>query len=159
MVRGRKPKPTATKEASGAYRKNPSRRNAAEPVVPDGTPPMPEWIAFDELALVCWYNTCETLASMKLLKVTDAMPIAAYCSDYAQWMTLRAMVAGGQVGEITQSGTATKVEAREVHKYQERMMKFWAEYGFTPSSRSRLIVTQSEEVSPMEELLARLKRA
>lgn len=157
MVRGRKPKPTAVKEASGALRKDPQRRNAFEPQAQKGEPPMPEWIKLDPVAASCWRSTCDLLAGMELLTVADAHPIEAYCSDFAQWCILRTMVAGGNVGEITQNGTSIRVEERQVHKYQDRMLRFWAEYGLTPSSRSRLVVKQAEDAEdPMAELIARM---
>lgn len=157
MVRGRKPKPTATKEASGALRKDPQRRNKNEPVAPTGAIEMPDWVRDDDIARQCWAQTVELIESMKLLTQADAHPIAAYCSDFAQWYRLRAMVAGGNVSQMTESGDKAKVEAVQVHKYQDRMFKFWAEYGMTPSSRSRLIARQADDTDdPFAILLARM---
>lgn len=155
MVRGRKPKPTAVKEASGALRKDPQRRNRHEPDVPKGRPEMPHWVKEDDIAHRCWNQTCQLLESMKILTEADAHPIAAYCSDFAQWYRLRHLVSEGNVSQMTEQGDKVKVEAVQVHKYQDRMFKFWSEYGMTPSSRSRLIAKQAEdEESPFNELIA-----
>lgn len=157
MVRGRKPKPTAVKEASGAFRKDPQRRNQHEPVAPVGAPVMPDWIADDATALHCWKTTCELLSTMRILSEADSHPIAAYCSDFSQWCKLRSVVAGGNVSQSTEHGEKVSVEATQVHKYQDRMFKFWSEYGMTPSSRSRLIAKQAtEDENPYGELVARM---
>lgn len=157
MVRGRKPKPTATKEANGAYRKNPQRRNKAEPSPPSGEPQMPAWIAEDDIAKSCWDYTVRIVREMRLLSEADAHPIAGYCSDFAQWFRLRAIVSGGDVARMTGEGDKVRVEAVQVHKYQDRMAKFWAEYGMTPSARSRLIANQAEDTEdPYSELIARM---
>ena len=159
MVRGRKPKPTAVKEANGSLRKHPDRRNHHEPQVAKGWPEMPEFVAVDDLAAKCWHSTCRLLDSMGLLTEADQHPVAAYCSDFAQWCTLREMVAGGSVGQMTQSGDKVRVEATQVHKYQDRMFKFWAEYGLTPSSRSRLIAKQADDDDDvMGELIASMRQ-
>lgn len=157
MVRGRKPKPTATKEANGAYRKDPQRRNKHEPKPPPGSPEMPVWIGEDDIAKRCWDTTCKLLSAMQILTEADTHPIAAYCSDFAQWYRLRHIVSDGNVSQMTEQGDKVKVEAVQVHKYQDRMFKFWSEYGMTPSSRSRLIAKQAEdEDDPFSELIARM---
>ena len=157
MVRGRKPKPSAAHEASGAYVKNPQRRNKREPVAPTGPLEMPNWVREDDIARQCWEQTVCIIGAMKILTQADLHPVAGYCSDFAQWFRLRAMIEQGNVSQMTEHGDKVKVEATQVHKYQDRMFKFWGEYGMTPSSRSRLIAAQAEdEEDNFEALLSRL---
>lgn len=157
MVRGRKPKPSAVLEASGAFAKNPNRRNKREPIAPTGPLEMPIWVQEDDIARQCWEQTVGIIGAMKILTQADLHPVAGYCSDFAQWFRLRAMIEQGNVSQMTEHGDKVKVEATQVHKYQDRMFKFWSEYGMTPSSRSRLIAKQADDTDdPFQSLLARM---
>lgn len=145
MVRGRKKKPTAVNEANGTYSKNPGRRNKLEPAAPKGPIAIPDWVHNDPIAMQCWESTIKLLDAMKILTEADAHPIEGYCSDFAQWFRLRALVAEANVAQSGEYGDKVKVEATQVHKYQDRMSRFWSAYGMTPSSRAGLIAQQSED--------------
>lgn len=153
-MRGRKPLPTATKEASGAFEKDPQRRNDSEPIAKRGFPDVPVSIAGDELAVECWNRICGTLDDMGILTVSDFSVLEVYCQTYSQWRFLNDYVKNGNVREVSSKGDArTSPEAVQVHKYADRLVKLMAELGLTPSSRSRIHAPGKEEEDPFAEFL------
>lgn len=156
MVKGRKPLSNAIKEASGAFAKNPQRRNADEPKAKLGRPVCPDAVALDPTAKARWEWVCSQLESMNLLAVTDEGLIAGYCLDYSMMLSLWEVIKGGQVSDMDDKGrTKLKPEANQFHTYSDRLLKREAELGLTPSSRSRLRAPQSE---PEDEFTSWLKR-
>jgi len=153
-MRGRKPLPTATKEATGAFVKDPQRRNTQEPKPIAGRPTCPEHIASDAIAKACWIATCDTLEAMSILTQADQSVLALYCSTYAQWRWLAEYVKEGNVREISEKGgVTTSPEAQQVHKYADRLVKLMAELGLTPSARSRIRVVGDEPQDAFTEWL------
>ena len=156
MVKGRKPLANAIKEASGAFAKDPQRRNADEPKPKLGRPRIPDAVESDPTAKSRWHWVCDQLESMNLLAVTDQGLIAGYCLDYSMMLALWEVIKGGQVSETDKDGrTKLKPEANQFHTYSDRILKREAELGLTPSSRSRLKAPQNEEEDAFEQWLAR----
>jgi P27 family predicted phage terminase small subunit len=159
-MRGRKPKATATKEASGAFRKNPQRKNKAEPLPKRGWPVKPPHIAECEIASPQWDGLCKTLDEMNILTVADQSLLALYCQTYAEWMKLQRHVKEHGCSIMNDKGNVSQSpEAVQVHRYADRLLKMMAELGLTPSSRSRIKVPeQSDDDDPFTELLSRIGR-
>ena len=155
MVRGRKPLPTALKDASGAHDKNPQRRNASEPALAKGIPPIPESIAEDAIASKCWVSVCGTLHEMGILTLADASVMELYCVTYSQWRWLSEVVKDGNCSIATEKGVTTLPEANQVHKYAATLIRLMAELGLTPSSRSRIHAAPKEEDDPFTDFLKR----
>ena len=146
MVRGRKPKPSPVKKASGAYRKNPKRENKREPKPPEGWPDCPDFVKAEPIAHEHWRWICRQLEEMKILTKADFSMVALAANTYARWRELDVMVAGGNVGDIGSKGTpVTRPEAAQVHNYADRYLKLIAEVGLTPSSRSRMQTTEQKD--------------
>jgi P27 family predicted phage terminase small subunit len=146
MVKGRKPLSNATKEASGAFIKDPQRRNADEPKPKLGRPRIPDAVEADPTAKSRWHWVCDQLESMNLLAVTDQGLIAGYCLDYSMMLALWDTIKGGNVSDMDEKGrTKLKPEANQFHTYSDRILKREAELGLTPSSRSRLKAPQTEK--------------
>lgn len=155
-MRGRKPLPTAVKEASGALEKNPQRRNKSEPKPLRGSPDVPESLLDDPVAMSCWTRTCKTLEGMGILTLAEHSVLELYCVTYSQWRNLSAFVANGNCTVVTdRGGTATSPEANQVHKYSATLIKLMAELGLTPSSRSRIHATPEEEEDLFSDFLKR----
>jgi P27 family predicted phage terminase small subunit len=156
MARGRKRKPTATKEASGAYRKNPQRRPKKEPKPILGMPDCPDWVRNEDLAYEEWQRICTVLQSENRLNINDSAVIAMTANTFARWRELDMVVAGGNVGDIgTKGSPITRPEAAQTHKYADRYLKLITELGITPASRSKVETLKEEkEVSGFGELLA-----
>jgi P27 family predicted phage terminase small subunit len=149
MVRGRKPLASAIKEASGAFIKDPQRRNKNEPKAKRGWPEKPENVKADSIASECWDKVCTTLDELNILTTADVFLLEAYCIDYSQWRWLSEMCSEGRVAGLTAGGSATATpEASQVHKYADRLLKRQAELGLTPSARSRLHTPEEKQDDP-----------
>ena len=142
MPRGRKPKPTAVKEIEGTFEKNPQRRNEREPVAPDGAPDCPDYLC--DLAKIEWWYMCNVLDEMGLLSRADRAALEIYCQTFAQWREACQMVAkeGAVVQMQTKAGIITKRNPFDIIRERNAATcaRLLAEFGLTPSSRSRVQV-------------------
>lgn len=143
--RGRKPKPTHLKLVTG----NPGNRplNKREPK-PKRALPRPPGHLSDE-ALTEWRRVTPELMALGILTACDRSVLASYCQAYGRWvqaedaLAAEAMVRGGPAvlaftvvtakGNVIQNplvGIANKAAAD--------MVRYAAEFGMTPSARSRI---------------------
>lgn len=152
-TRGRKPKPTALKLLEG----NPGKRqlNMNEPRFAQKMPPeCPDWL--EEEAQAEWNRLSETLFEMGILTDLDVAPFAAYCQAYARWREAEEFIS--KHGSIVKTKTGYWQQVPQVsiaHSNQKIMMQAAAEFGLTPSARSRIIAgnAKKEDVDEMEFLL------
>lgn len=152
-TRGRKPKPTALKLLEG----NPGKRqlNMNEPRFAQKMPPVcPDWL--EEEAQAEWNRLSETLFEMGILTDLDVAPFAAYCQAYARWREAEEFIS--KHGSIVKTKTGYWQQVPQVsiaHSNQKIMMQAAAEFGLTPSARSRIIAgnAKKEDVDEMEFLL------
>lgn len=142
MPRGRKPKPTAVKEIEGTFEKNPQRRNDREPVAPDGAPDCPDYLC--DLAKIEWWYMCSVLDEMGLLSRADRAALEIYCQTFAQWREACQMVAkhGAVIQMKTKSGIQPRRNPFDIIRERNAAAcsRLLAEFGLTPSSRSRVQV-------------------
>ena len=142
MPRGRKPQPTAVKEISGAFKKTPHRRNASEPTPPPGSPDCPDYLC--DLAKIEWWYMCGVLDEMGLLSRADRAALEIYCQTFAQWREACQMVAkeGAVVQMQTTAGSIAKRNPLDIlrERTAATCSRLLAEFGLTPSSRSRVQV-------------------
>jgi P27 family predicted phage terminase small subunit len=157
MVRGRKPLPTALKEASGAFKKDPQRRNHSEPKPAVGIPEMPSFFAKDEAAVEIWNNTTKQLADMGVLTLADKDLLAMYCVTYADFIRCYEDVRTRGRSCVSDGGKeSATVEAKDLQANGNRILKMQTELGLTPSSRSRLHANKEEkEEDPFQAWLER----
>lgn len=152
-TRGRKPKPTAVKVLEG----NPGKRklNNAE-IKPEQTKPpkCPDWL--EDEAKAEWKRLAKNLFSLGILTDLDVATFASYCQAYARWKEAEEFIS--QHGTIvkTPSGYWQQVPQVSIaHQNQKIMMQAAAEFGLTPSARSRIIAGDAKkaDVDEMEFLL------
>ena len=160
---GRPPKPTALKLVQGTERAD--RRNANEPQPDRGAPPVPSWLPVK--ARPHWRKIAPLLDGMGVLTVADGTALALLCDVLAEYLDARAVTAALGATYTSESIARDEdgntvvtrmVRARpEVAMYQDawkRARAMLAEFGLTPSSRSRLHVGgAAEEADPLEALL------
>jgi len=135
--RGRKPKPTARKEAAG----NPGKRalNKDEPdfgaVTDIGAP---EWIIGH--AREMWERLVPLLCGQKVLQMTDLHNVEIFCTAYGNWREAQKEVAKNGIVVMGAQGGPTKNPAlTAVNEAARQMATFGAMLGLDPTSRSRLM--------------------
>lgn len=132
--RGPPPKPSAQKKLEGTYRKDRAARNEMRPTL--GEPPVPKGLK--GAALAEWRVVAPELARLGVLAIIDGGRLADYCRAHA--LAIRAAAKAEQEGEVVETyrgpvrspWQAIAQEARA----QARLLA--AEFGLTPSSRSRV---------------------
>src|ERR1700677_468337 len=140
---GRRPKPTAVKRAEGNRGKR--ALNKREPKPAHGVPPMPEHLS--KIAKAEWRRLVPVLVDMNVLTVADGDALAAYCTAIEQWiLASNAIIKYGilvaELDEATGVGCLKTNPAVRIRSDALRHMRsFEAELGLTPSSRSRIHVS------------------
>ena len=141
-MRGRKPKPTELKILHG----NPGKRplNDREPKPEKGAPSCPPHIRKDKVAAREWRSIIKVLDAMGLLTKADRTALALYCEAYSRWIEAGEQVKKiGMVVKNAQTGVVYQSPYLAiVNKAFEQIQKFLIEFGMTPSSRTRISVTE-----------------
>lgn len=146
-MRGRKPKPTARKLWEG----NPGKRaiNGREPDVPPDLPSCPAHLS--PTAKAEWKRLARAMNRIGLLSVIDRAALAGYCQAYGRWVEAEKQLAATPPLLKTPSGYVQPSPWLAIaNKNAELMQKWMAELGMTPSSRSRVTVTDRLRPKPWE---------
>lgn len=168
-MKGRKPKPTNLKLVTG----NPGKRpiNKDEPRPDPAIPSPPDFLSKD--ALIEWGRVTNKLYALGLLTDIDMAVMAAYCQAYGQWAEAQRKLqeqpsvgmSGGSKKTITKKNGDVVVEEKRgqfmtnpwiwiSNKAWEQMVKAAAEFGMSPSSRSRVtsIPPDGGDTNPFDDL-------
>jgi P27 family predicted phage terminase small subunit len=145
-MQGRKPKPTALKALAG----NPGKRaiNYAEPRPRVVLPKPPEHLSDDEKSK--WKLTVRELYPLGLITTIDKDALAMYCTIYVRWVKAERMVR--DKGEIIKTAAGNIIQNPYLsiaNRALDQLNKLGAEFGMTPSSRSRV---KTESIDPNNEL-------
>ena len=152
MGRGRKPTPTAIKEARGSYINHPERRTPDEPAPTSGAPDKPEVVKQDKFASVFWDQTCKLLDDMGVLTHADLQVLQLYCENESLLEQCRT-----QLEVMDWQGSKRSPGLMQWNACIDRKMKLMAELGLTPSSRTKLRVVKPAEADPFLEFLEMAK--
>lgn len=140
-MRGRKPKPTAVKKREG---NNGGRKlNRKEPKTVQGSFVPPAWLT--GRALAEWKRIVPILKSMGTFSDSDRTALEIYCKAYQRWR--QAEEAIDKTGLVMRSPSGYIQQAPHVglaRKYADQVARLAAEFGLTPSSRSRINVEQAD---------------
>jgi len=145
-MKGRKPKPTALKRLHGAQK---CRINQHEPKPNGGIGTPPDWL--DEISKEYWRSITSTMG--RSLTAADRGPLEVLCKSYSRWRQLEnELEAKGMtyypngVREIVIGGTTKLVgesrkrpQASLANEYYGQYCSLCAEFGLTPSARTRII--------------------
>ena len=151
-MRGRKPLPSNVVRLRG----NPGKRrlNDAEPRPAPRVPPCPDCLG-DE-ARKEWKRVSKELAELELLTGLDRNLLAAYCQAHALWVEAVASIA--RYGTMVKSPNGYPMQSPYVavaNKQVDIMGRIAAEFGMTPSSRSRIRAGGPAPEDPFERFLER----
>lgn len=144
-MRGPAPKPTALKVLSG----NPGHRPLPkhEPRPRRGVPPCPDWL--DAIAKAEWRRVAPELDRLGLLTHVDLAALASYCQAYGDLVAARRDIAEHGYFQIV--GENHYEQQRPAVALSQKSMQlikaFCAEFGLTPSSRSRINLGPSDETT------------
>jgi P27 family predicted phage terminase small subunit len=151
MARGRKPKPTAAKKLAG----NPGKRalNEREPqprIAPEIVAPS----NLDSDARVKWDELVAELYPAGLLTTIDVDSLAFYCILYSRWKKAERIVREkGEVIKTTNGNIIQNPYLAIANRALTQMGKIAAEFGMTPSSRTRIAAQPPDEESELEQRL------
>ena len=146
MAMGRKPKPTHLKLVTG----NPGRRPlpSVEVQIVPALPSPPPHLSDD--AKVEWGRVSEELYKIGLLTSIDRTALAAYCQSYGRWaqaeraiaeMGKRDLLTGGLMIKTSNGNAIQNPLVGTANKAMSDMVRYAAEFGMTPSARSRISAT------------------
>jgi len=139
-MRGRKPKPAAIKRRTG----NPGKRKIkVEPKPPAGDPTASTWLT--GAALEEWNRVVPILSAMGIYSFADRAALEIYCKAYARWREAEAVIdKTGLVFQTPAGYIQTTPHVTIARRYGDQVARLAAEFGLTPSGRSRIAV-ESEQ--------------
>jgi P27 family predicted phage terminase small subunit len=155
--RGRRPEPTILKIAKGNPGKRAINHNEPKPAS-DGISP-PDWVTGKSLDK--WNELVPKLLGMGVMTNADIDTVARYCSMHEQYLKyldqvrrgLDVLVIRDDSGKVKymQSTPAATMMA----KLAASMLRIEQEFGLTPSSRSGLSASQSQQQDELDDFLKR----
>jgi P27 family predicted phage terminase small subunit len=134
-MRGRKPTPSYLKEINGNPGKRPLNTRAPRPDI--RAPSCPRELS--PVAKREWRRLARQLMMLRLVTDLDRAILAAYCQAFALWA--EAVGAIRKFGTMVKSPSGYPMQSPYVavaNKQAELMIRIAAEFGFSPSSRSRI---------------------
>lgn len=148
-TRGRKPKPTAIKELEG----NPGKRplNPYEPKPEQKAPPCPKWL--EPEAKKEWRRLCKVMEQIGILTKMDMTAFAGYCQAYARWKEAEEFLT--KHGNLVKTPNGYWQQVPQVSIAQSNlkiMMNIAAQFGLTPSARSRIIACSENHTDTQDEM-------
>jgi len=140
------PVPPALKVIRGSPGKRAIRPEPEPPLVTK-TPEPPHILKGE--ALKEWHRVSKELQRLRLLTVVDLGPLAAYCQAFGRWMDAETLLAEMACAEVHKesrglvvNGYASNPIQNPMLRIAERaaadMVKYAAEFGFTPRARTRV---------------------
>ena len=148
-TRGRKPKPTALKILEGNPGKRPINEN--EPIPPKGTVKCPTWL--EPEAKKEWKRLAPSLEAMGVLTQADLTAFAGYCQAYARWKEAEEFLT--KHGSLVKTPNGYWQQVPQVSIAQSNlkiMMNIAAQFGLTPSARSRIIACSENRADTQDEM-------
>ena len=149
MPRGRKPKPTFLRVLHGNRENRPLNKYEPKPAAFKPLEP-PEILQGDARAE--WYRVAEETYNLNLLTILDVQVLAAYCQSYGRWVTAERMIA--KIASLDPQSNGLLIKNANGNAMPNPlifvainaardMVKYAAEFGFTPAARTRIAVEQS----------------
>lgn len=149
-MKGRKPKPTQIKLISGNPGKRPLPRN--EPILPPVLPEPPEFV--QGAALQEWHRIAPLLHGAGLLTALDGAALGAGCQSYGIFVEATANIRkSGTVIKSIQGQPMMSPYLKVANIALQQWTRMLAEFGMTPSSRSRVTVAAAPQDDPFEAFL------
>lgn len=141
--KGRPRKPTALKVLHGDFDKNPQRRQKTEPQPQQAAPKAP--LHLSVIAKQEWKRICKEVGAMKALTLGERGSLEQYCDAYSKWR--EAIITLNTEGQYHSSehGMYEHPAGKAHRAYAGVCHKLLCEFGLTPASRSRLVISEATE--------------
>jgi P27 family predicted phage terminase small subunit len=148
-MKGPRPKPAALKRLEG----NPGKRKIKEgPRVAAKVPRCPAQLEGE--ARREWYRLARQLVDAGIATQLDRSALAIYCQAWGEWCEAVEHLNKGERTFTTDSGYQQQTPwVGMARAAAETMRKFMAEFGLTPSSRSRLPDPDDKTLDPFQEFM------
>lgn len=149
-MRGRKPKPTALKQLEG----NPGKRavNKKEPKPVSEIPSCPNHL--QGIARQEWNRIVKELKALGMITKLDRAALAICCTAYADYVkACNKLKKEGEVIISEKGGMYQNPWVAIKKRSMDQIAKFYAEFGMTPSSRSRIQVDVNTPEEELEKIL------
>ncbi len=149
-IRGRKPKPTALKVLEG----NPGKRplNDNEPKPRPIAPSPPSWLPRE--AKKQWKELAPALEKERLLTEVDGLAFAMLLLHWAQVAEATKILKKEGLITVDERGLPRKHPAHQILRdHSEAFRQYMAEFGLSPSARSRLNLPVQDEEDEFEAFL------
>ena len=149
-MRGRKPIPTALKELAGNPGKRPLNANEPKPVAK--IPPCPSHIQGE--AKKEWRRICRELAALSMISNLDRAALTAYVTAWSRMIDAEEQLR--KHGPIVKSPSGFPIQnpyLAVANKAMSQVIKISAEFGLTPSSRSRVGTTPQTPTDDLQNFL------
>lgn len=146
-TRGRKPTPTHLKLVTGnpGKRALPKNEPAIPALPPDAELPIP--VHLSDEAKVEWGRIIGSLQAVGLVTTVDRGALAAYCQAWGRWVQAERALSAMAAQDAATSALMIMTESCNriqnplvgtANRAMEIMLKAAAEFGMTPSARSRV---------------------
>lgn len=150
MTRGRKPKPTESKKLEG----NPGKRklNDKEPKPQVVIPDVPDHLQGE--ARIEYKRISTELSALKIITNLDRAALVSYCQAWGDYVKACKQIK--TEGEVITSDKGNLYQNPWVGiktSAMDRMLRISAEFGMTPSSRTRLKVEAESEDDEVKKML------
>ena len=143
-VRGPAPKPTALKRLEGTFRKDRVAVNEPMPMRTGLIPP--DWLGED--ALEEWNRVAPELDRLQLSTVVDYATFLGYCMSFARALEAEEEIAIHGLVLETFYGRVANPAVSIARTEWAQVRKFAAEFGLTPSARTRVSGTPKGDEQP-----------
>jgi len=158
--RGPAPKLNATQIVKGDPGKRARRAAAVEPVVPVADYDAPKWLDGEARAewdrIVALFTEMER-SGQRLMTALDVAALAVYCDAFSDYELARKQVAIEGKVLTTEKGYAYTNPWVAIQKTAaEQIKKFAAEFGFTPSARSRMQILPAKAPDKKKDRAAKI---
>jgi P27 family predicted phage terminase small subunit len=149
------------KELRGRPSHHAINRFEPEPQIPGDLPEPPDFL--NQPALDEWWRLVEELRRLKMLTMFDLTTLAAYCQSWGRWVDAERKIASIRAvnhdASLMVKGPQGNLVPNPLIKVArlaaQDMVKYAAEFGFTPAARSRIVAPGAKEpASKFDGLLA-----
>ena len=144
MKPGTRPKPSALRLIDGDAGHRPPNQNEAKPK--SAIPPCPAHLK--PHAKKEWRRISKRLLTLGLLTHIDRAVLAMYCQAWARWVEAEEKVAEMPGKDIVKTKGGNIIQNPYLaiaNRAQDHLLKCAAEFGMTPSSRTRAVAETSEK--------------